>query len=219
MTPAFQLAGASVSYQGQPALRNISLRIDRGEKIALVGRSGAGKSTLLRLLFERANGDVALIPQDFGLVRSLSVFHNVYMARLRHHNSLYNLLNLVRPIRREVDNMLPMLEELGLTDKLFEPAGQLSGGQQQRTAVARALHQRAGMLMADEPVSSVDEHQSRKVLDAITRNHDSVVLAMHDTDLAIEYAQRVIGLSDGRITFDRSTNDMAPGDLDAVYAD
>lgn len=71
--------------------------------------------------------------------------------------------------------------------------------------------------MADEPVSAVDEHQSRRVLDAITKNHATVVLAMHDTELAIRYADRVIGLDDGRITMDRPTQDMRPGDLDALY--
>jgi phosphonate transport system ATP-binding protein len=214
----FELIDVSVGYEGQPALRGVTLRISRGEKVAVVGRSGAGKSTLLRLLLERAQTDVAFISQDYGLVKALSVFHNVYMGRLRRHGSFYNLLNLLRPIRREVEAVAPLLARFDLADKLFEPAGQLSGGQQQRTSVARALHQGATVLMADEPVSSVDEHQSRRVLEAIVSDHETTVLAMHDTGLAIEYADRVIGLTDGRITLDEATDGLRSRDLDSLYA-
>ena len=214
-----ELNDVSVRYEGEPVLDRISLAINEGEKVALVGRSGAGKSTLLRLLFESARGEAALVPQDFALVRALSVFHNVYMGRLERHSAVYNLCNLIRPFRREIAAVTPLLETLELDEKLFEPAGQLSGGQQQRTAVARAVHQGASILIADEPVSSVDEHQSRTVLDALTAHHRTVVLAMHDTTLAIEYADRLIGLRDGRIGFDRSTQGMHSSDLDLLYRD
>ncbi len=217
MSPYLELREATVHYGGRPALEAISLRIPRGQKVALVGRSGAGKSTLLRLLYEHEGGDAALVPQELGLVKTLSVFHNVYMARLARHNPLYNLANLLRPLESEVAAVVPVLERLDLADKLFERAGELSGGQQQRTAVARALHQDATVMMADEPVSAVDEHQSRRVLDAITGGHDTVVLAMHDTGLAIDYAERIIGLDGGRITLDAPTDGMRRGDLDALY--
>ena len=212
------LEGVSVRYEGLTALDDVTLRVRRGEKVALVGASGAGKSTLLRLLFERAAVDAALVPQELGLVRPLSVFHNVYMARLRRHSALYNLANLVRPMAREVAEVVSVLTGLDLLDKLHEPVGQLSGGQQQRTAVARALHQNAPLLMADEPVSAVDEHQSRRVLDALCQNHDTVVLAMHDIALAIEYADRLVGLTDGRVTLDEPSAGMRPADLNALYA-
>lgn len=211
------LSNASVHYAGQPVLRDVSLQIGAGEKVALVGRSGAGKSTLLRLLYEQHPVDVALVPQELGLVNALSVFHNVYMGRLNRHSALYNLANLLRPFRAEVAAVRPILERLDLDEKLYEPAGQLSGGQQQRTAVARALHHGGAVLMGDEPVSAVDEHQARRVLDAIVEGHDTVVLAMHDTALAIAYSDRIIGLDDGRITLDASSDGMRPGDLDELY--
>lgn len=211
------LNNASVHYAGQQVLRDVSLQIGAGEKVALVGRSGAGKSTLLRLLYEQHPDGVALVPQELGLVSALSVFHNVYMGRLNRHNALYNVANLLRPFRSEVAAVLPILQRLDLEEKLYEPAGQLSGGQQQRTAVARALHHGGRVLMGDEPVSAVDEHQSRRVLDAIVEGHDTVVLAMHDTALAIAYSDRVIGLDDGRITLDAPSDGMRSGDLDELY--
>lgn len=218
MNPLIDLRGESVRYDVEHALRDVTLRVDQGERIALVGRSGAGKSTLLRLLYERVSAQSALVPQDFGLVRNLSVFHNVYMARLREHGSLYNLANLIKPLKREVAQIVPVLERLDLQDKIFELTGQLSGGQQQRTAVARALHQGADVVMADEPVSSVDEHQARRVLDALADGHKTVVIAMHDTALAIRYSTRVVGLEGGRITLDASSEGMTSQDLDALYA-
>lgn len=217
MSPRFELRGASVHYQGSPALQDITLCIEAGERVALVGRSGAGKSTLLRLLYETARADTALVAQDLALVRTLSVFHNVYMARLRHHGAFYNLVNLLRPMAGEVASVRPVLRRLDLEDKLFEPAGQLSGGQQQRTAIARALHQGSPVVMADEPVSAVDEHQSRRVLDAIVEASQTVVLAMHDITLALAYADRIIGLEAGRITLDQPTAGMRPPDLDGLY--
>ena len=216
-SPALELRAASVHYQGRAALREITLRISPGERIALVGRSGAGKSTLLRLLYEQAQQRTALVSQELGLVKSLSVFHNVYAAHLRRHHALYNLANLLRPLRREVDAIVPVLERLDLTEKIFEPVGQLSGGQQQRTAIARALHQDSPVMMADEPVSAIDEHQSRRVLDAIVDGHETVVLAMHDTALAIAYADRILGLDGGRVVLDEPTDGMRPRDLDVLY--
>ena len=217
MSDLFALRGASVHYAGKAALSDLSLTIRRGERVALVGRSGAGKSTLLRLLFGQAGEDVALVSQELGLVKTLSVFHNVYMARLRRHGALYNLANLLRPWPREVAAVRAVLERVDLVEKLYAPAGELSGGQQQRTAIARALHQHSPVILADEPVSAVDEHQSRRVLDAICEAHETVVLAMHDLALAIAYSDRVVGLVDGRITLDRPSAGLRPEDLDELY--
>ena len=213
----FQLRDAEVRYNGRAVLSAVSLDIRAGERIALVGESGAGKSSLLKLLFERDTSGAALVPQEFGLVRNLSVFHNVYMARLNRHPAWYNLVNLARPLGREVEAVRAVLARLGLEDKLWAPAGELSGGQQQRTAVARALHQESDVVLGDEPVSAVDEHQARTILAGITEGGGTVVLAMHDVALALEFTDRVVGLKDGRVALDEPASELRPSDLTFLY--
>ena len=213
----FSLRGASLGYDGKPVLHDVSLIIEAGERVALVGPSGAGKSTLLSALYQQQKTRTALVPQDGALVKQLSVFHNVYIGRLHRHGAFYNLLNLIRPLREPVASVTAILEPLGLTDKLFTPVGELSGGQQQRTAVARALYQGGEVLLGDEPVSAVDGVQARDVLAAIHRACPTVVLVMHDVELALEFSTRAIGLQKGRIVFDQPAATLKPGQLSGLY--
>jgi len=208
---------ATAGYNGANVLHDVSLSIERGEKVALVGRSGAGKSTLLRLIYERIDGEAAMVPQELGLVRALTVFHNIYMGQLNRHSTWRNVVNLVRPMQQEVANIGGIVKTLGLENELFSAVGALSGGQQQRTAVGRALYQRTDILLGDEPVSAVDEHQSRSILESIADAKPTVILAMHDIDLALAYSNRVIGLDAGRIVMDESTAGMKASDLDLLY--
>ncbi|RRJ82844.1 phosphonate ABC transporter ATP-binding protein [Aestuariirhabdus litorea] len=213
------LESASASYQDRVALSDISLQIPAGQKVALIGRSGAGKSTLLKLLYGQRPADIALVPQDYGLVSSLSLYHNVYMGQLGRRPLWYNLLNLVKPLAQPVAEVKAVLEQLQLGDKLFEPVAQLSGGQQQRAAIARAMMQGGRILFADEPVSSLDEQQSKLVM-AVLRDHfDTLVLAMHDIDLALAYCDRIIGLDGGRITLDAPTASLKRDDLLEIYGE
>lgn len=213
----FSLQAECVDYQGQVALTDITLEIPAGQKLAFVGRSGSGKSTLLKLLYERRSQDVALVSQDYGLVQSLSVFHNVYMGQLGRQSIFYNLINLIKPLQKPVAEVQKILSQLTLADKLFEPAGQLSGGQQQRTAIARAMMQSTQILLADEPVSSLDEQQSKHVMQLLCGQFNTVVLAMHDIDLALNYCDRIIGLDNGRITIDAPADTLQHADLLHLY--
>jgi phosphonate transport system ATP-binding protein len=212
-----ELERATVRYDGKVVLCEVSLTIKHGERVALIGESGAGKSTLLRLIFERL-GSAAIVPQDFGLVKTLSVFHNVYMGRLQRYPAWRNLRNLLWPERERVLEVRDVLAALGLEDVLFSPAGELSGGQQQRTAVARALYQGADVLLGDEPVSAVDEVQSRVILQTIQRATQTLILAMHDIDLALAFTDRVIGIRDGRIALDSSTSCVKRSELVELYS-
>ena len=134
----FSLENSTIKINGHTILSEFSLSIEKGEKIALVGQSGAGKSTLLTQLYQLSDSEVALVPQELGLVRNLSVFHNIYMGRLNRYQIYYNILNLIKTLKKELENVRPIVEKLGLTDKLFTSVQELSGGQQQRTAVGRA---------------------------------------------------------------------------------
>jgi phosphonate transport system ATP-binding protein len=212
-----ELADESVGYNGTTILRGLTLRIDEGERIALVGESGAGKSTLLRLIYERIGNAAALVPQELGLVQALSVFHNVYMGRLNERSLWRNLRNLLSPVPADVAEVADVLRRMRLEDKLFTGVGELSGGQQQRTAVGRALYHTGDILIADEPVSSVDEHQARDILEVINGGKRTVVLAMHDRALAIAFADRLLGIKDGRIALDEKSAGMKPSDLDHLY--
>lgn len=198
-------------------MRDISLDIKTGERVALVGESGAGKSTLLSVLYSRYQTKTALIPQEPGLVRSLSVFHNVYIGSLPRHSAAYNLLNLVWPRRREIERIRPIVERLGLEDKLFARAGELSGGQQQRTAICRALLHGGEAVLGDEPVSATDNLQSRVIMETLRENFPTIVLAMHDVELALEYSTRIIGIKGGAVALDVSSEGLKKSDLNFLY--
>jgi len=213
----FQLTNANLGYKQSSVLRNISLEINEGERVALVGESGAGKSTLLAALQSQLQNEATLIPQDLGLVNNLSVFHNIYIGRLNAYSSVYNLLNLAWPQKREVQKIKPLVERLSLVDKLFKPTGELSGGQQQRTAICRALFQGGSAIIGDEPVSAVDNHMANIIMETLIAKFPTVVLALHDIDLAIKFSTRIIGIKDGAICFDQSTVDLSRQDLDFLY--
>ena len=213
----FQLINANLGYKQSSVLTNISLKINSGERVALVGESGAGKSTLLSALQSQMKNKAALIPQDLGLVNNLSVFHNIYIGRLNSYSSVYNLLNLAWPQKREVGKIKPLVERLGLVENLFKPTGELSGGQQQRTAICRALFQGGDAIIGDEPVSAVDKHMANLIMETLVEKFTTVVLAMHDVDLAIKFSTRIIGIKEGAICFDQSTRNLTRKDLDFLY--
>jgi len=182
-----------------------------------VGRSGAGKSTLLSLLFDPKRRDLALMPQELGLVQTLSVFHNVYMGRLAVHSTWYNIANLVRPFEREVTAVSGVLAALGMEGKIWSRVGELSGGQRQRTAVARALHQQANVLLADEPVSALDVTRADDVMGAITNAYQTAVIAMHDVELALRHCSRIVGIDHGRVALDEPAKRLNAQDLMPLY--
>ncbi len=217
MTEFLALSDETIGYAGKPILTGVTLRIAVGERVALVGESGAGKSTLLRALYERRPEEAALVPQDLGLVSSLSVFHNVYIGRLHRRSVWHNLRTLLRPAAADLKQVREILVRLRMEDKLRSPVGQLSGGQQQRTAIARALYNPGLTVLADEPVSSVDPHQGKEILARLNEAKRTVLLAMHDRELAIHFADRLIGVRDGRIVLDEPSDGMVPSDLDDLY--
>jgi phosphonate transport system ATP-binding protein len=212
-----ELNKASAGYAGRSVLQDIDLKISAGERIAVMGRSGAGKTTLLSLLYDKLAERVALIPQAAALVKTLSVFHNVYMGRLDRHPTWYNLRTLVWPARREVAEIERVLDLVGLADKLFAQAGALSGGQQQRTSVARALYNGRPIVIADEPVSALDRVQGAEILGKLCARHETAILALHDISFALTHTERVVVIDDGRIVLDTPARTLTAADLVPYY--
>jgi phosphonate transport system ATP-binding protein len=217
MSALFELRQASVGYDGRPVLVDIDLTVRRGERVAIMGRSGAGKSTLIKLLFAQRAAEVALVPQTAALVKTLSVFHNVYMGRLDRRSTFCNLRTLLWASRRDLDEIGEVLRSVGLAEKLFAAAGTLSGGQQQRTLVARALYNGRPIVIGDEPVSALDRVQAADVLSLLCRRHETLVLVLHDIPLALSHADRIVVLEHGRKALDAPVASLTAADLVPYY--
>jgi len=216
-------------YGATTAVDDVSLDVARGQMVAVIGPSGAGKSTLLRMinglarptggrvLFEGSDvsglqgkalrawrARCAMIFQQFNLVGRLDVVTNVLMGRLAHRPIVTTLAGWFA----EEDRLMAVaaLDRLGLGAQLAQRAETLSGGQQQRVAIARALVQEPDIILADEPVASLDPANTRSVMQALRAiNRDqgiTVLVNLHDVDLAREWCDRVIGLRAGRVVFD-----------------
>ncbi|WP_373086853.1 ATP-binding cassette domain-containing protein [Zhongshania sp.] len=213
----FELHNISLKYREQTVLKDASLTIRQGESVALVGPSGAGKSTLLKHLRSLQATKVAWCPQHAGLVPMLSAYHNMYMGGLSRRSSLYNLANLLRPFAGPKTEIQVLAESVELRDELHRRVDELSGGQQQRVAIGRALYQQQTIFIGDEPVSAVDAIQADKMLSLICQRHQTIVLALHDTQQALRVCQRIIGLKDGRIAFDLPSAQVTAEQLAALY--
>ena len=211
--PLITLSSAAAAYDGRVVLSDIDFTIRRGERVALMGRSGAGKSTLLGLLYAQRPAEIALIPQAAALVKTLSVFHNVFMGRLDRYSTLYNLRTLAWPARAELGAVGAVLRDVDMFEKFYSKAGALSGGQQQRVSVARALYNGRPILLGDEPVSALDRVQGAQILSLLRQRHETLVLVMHDIPLALEHSDRIVVLDGGRKIIDAPSVDLTPRDL------
>lgn len=223
------LRGVAVAPAGgQVLLREVDLSLSRGERVALVGASGAGKTTLLRVLngqlapavgevslngrpfsslggarLQRARRQVALVAQKHDLVEVLPVHANVMAGALGRWSDLRALRYLVRPTGAELEEARSALASVGLGDKLMSQTARLSGGEQQRVAIARALVQAPQVLLADEPVASLDPATAREVLELLTGLAQArgmgLVCSLHQPELAARWFDRVLELRDGRL--------------------
>ncbi len=227
---------------GMTALHPTSLHFRQGEFTVLLGASGAGKSTLLRCLNQltpSSGGSIAveglgnlddrrrlhehrkhtgMIFQQHQLIGRQSTLANVLLGRIGYHAAWRSLFPLPLAERRIA---LECLERVGLLDKALERVDRLSGGQQQRVGIARALAQRPRLMLADEPVASLDPATSHKVLAQLRRigQEDGIttVVSLHQVDLAQAYADRVIGLAHGRVVFDGAPAGLTPAKQQAIY--
>jgi phosphonate transport system ATP-binding protein len=222
LTPQIALESATAHYGNQQVLQAIDLRLHRGERVVLLGKSGAGKSTLLSVLHNKLidkQETLSWIPQQHGLVENLSVFHNILMGQIDQRGRWHNIINLLRPQAQAKNDISLLLGSLDLEGQLFTPVAELSGGQKQRVAIGRALYRRSNVLLADEPIANLDKPLAVRILDLLSKRFNGFVISLHDTDLALAYSDRIIGIKAGRIVIDQPRNKISSTDLDLLYED
>src|ERR1700761_6239469 len=235
---------------GRKALDEIDLRVEQGEMVALIGASGSGKSTLLRHIAGftvsdaqpsqiailgrpiQQNGrivrevrsirrDIGFVFQQFNLVNRLTVQTNVLIGALA-RLPFWRRITGIFP-RRERELAMTALAEVGIDGHAAERAANLSGGQQQRAALARALVQRARIILADEPIASLDPESSRRVMDmlrALNTNHQlTVLVSLHQVDIAMQYCARTVALRQGKVVYDGPSAALTPALLQQLYGD
>lgn len=229
---------------GYQALKDINLTIEQGEFVAIIGLSGAGKSTLIRTInrmhditdgtltvdgvnvmelkgarLRQFRRNIGMIFQSFNLVTRTTVIKNVLTSRVPELPFWRALLGAYP--KKDKLEALEALDKVGILDKAFVRADQLSGGQQQRVALARTLAQNPKIILADEPVASLDPVTAKQVMDDFRRiNREmniSVLINIHHVDLALQYADRVIGIKAGEVVYDGPTSEVNEAVLAEVY--
>ena len=239
-----RLEGVTKSFGGKKAVDDVSLVVPTGQLVGVIGRSGAGKSTLLRMINRLGDptsgrilfGDTdvtalrgrplrawrarcAMIFQQFNLAGRLDVMTNVMMGRLSYVGTLPALLNLWSEHDRAV--ALSSLDQFDMAGLAAQRADTLSGGQQQRVAIARALVQEPDMILADEPIASLDPRNTKVVMDALQRINKqfgiTVICNLHSLDTARAYCDRLIGMAQGRVVFDDVPQALTDGVARELY--
>ena len=245
--PMLALRALSKRYAGgEPAVRNVSLEVPRGQVMALIGPSGAGKSTLIRCvnrLVEPTSGEVMLdgedvtalgggalrrarrrmgmIFQEFALIERLTVMENVLSGRLGYTGFWKSWAR--RYPQSDIDQAFRFLDRVGLTEFVDKRADALSGGQRQRVGIARALMQDPAILLVDEPTASLDPKTSRQIMRLIcevcAERDLAAIINIHDVALAQMFAARVVGLCKGEIVFDGGPRELTPEALTVIYGE
>ncbi|MGB1260236.1 MAG: phosphonate ABC transporter ATP-binding protein [Akkermansiaceae bacterium] len=237
---------ASHHFGSTRAIRDVSLTIDDGEQVALIGPSGCGKTTLLRLIgtqlmpttgsldllennpstlssreLRRLRTRIAMIPQHLGLVPNVRVLRNVLNGGLGNASLPETFRQMILPSSAEKQEVYKLLERTGIGEKLYDRTDSLSGGQQQRVAVARALYQKPSIVLADEPVSAIDPTRARDMIQLLTelsrQEGLTLIVSLHNLELAREFFPRLIGLRAGEMAFDSAPEDLSEEDCQELY--
>ena len=230
-------------YGNKTILNDISFKVDKSDFIAVLGKSGAGKSTLLRcvnmlntpekgeIVFNQTNillsnkkqlrsirRDIAFIFQDYNVLDNLYTIDNVLTPYLARKNSLKLLFGFTNI---DYNEGLTYLKKVGLEEEAFRKSKYLSGGQKQRVAIAKALAQQPKLLLADEPVSSLDEKNTSVIMDTFkklnTENNITVLMNLHDIELAKKYSTKILGLKDGKILFYKDSDKVKDYEFKELY--
>lgn len=244
-SPIIAFENVTKTYpNGVHGLKNLNIKINQGEFVIVVGLSGAGKSTMLRSInrlheitggeikidgqsITKAKGkelrlirrDIGMIFQSFNLVKRSSVLRNVLTGRVAYHPTIKTFFGWFPKSDKEL--AYKALQRVNLAEKVYTRADELSGGQQQRVSIARALTQEPKIILADEPVASLDPLTTERVMNDLKRiNQDlgiTIVVNLHSVQLAREYGTRIIGLRDGELVFDGSVAEATDETLQGIY--
>jgi phosphonate transport system ATP-binding protein len=243
--PLVSLTGVSKRFpNGTLALDNVSLEVPKGQLLSLIGLSGSGKSTLMRHLnglhkptsgtvkvlgtevssasnreLRAVRRNVGFVFQQFGLVGRATCLENVLSGALgRLGGPRYGVWSYPKQLRREA---FDHLDRVGLAPQAYQRADTLSGGQMQRVAIARTIMQQPEILLADEPVASLDPESSAQVLELMlqvaTEAKMTIIVTLHQVELAMGWAHRIVGLRDGRVVLDRDATGLSQADVMDVY--
>ncbi|WP_454763178.1 phosphonate ABC transporter ATP-binding protein [Cupriavidus campinensis] len=249
MTHAIEVRGLSKTFRAdRKALDDVTLHVAPGEMVALLGASGSGKSTLLRHMAGFVTGDagcgeilvngrtvqrngrlagnvrkvraeIGFVFQQFNLVGRLPVITNVLVGMLTRIPAWRSLFRIFKAA--EIQAGLDALAQVGIDDYAFQRASTLSGGQQQRAAIARTLVQNARVILADEPIASLDPESSRRVMSLLTQINRTrkvaVVVSLHQVDVAMRYCPRVVALRHGKVVYDGPSAALTPTMLRDLY--
>jgi phosphonate transport system ATP-binding protein len=226
---------------GTEALKGVDLKINKGEFVSILGPSGSGKTTLLRSingLESIDNGEIFLdnkkidriylpevqkktgmIFQEFNLINNLSTINNVLSGLLNSSSKFLSMFYLFT--REQKLEALQSLETVDLLDKVYSRADELSGGQRQRVGIARAIIKKPLLLLADEPVASLDPKASNLIMSLLKKINKefniTIVCNLHQVELATQYSDRIVGLLDGAIMFDKSTQNIDKTNINQIY--
>ena len=244
LVAAMEVRDVTKRFGDLAAVKQVSFSVAKPQMIGIIGRSGAGKSTFLRMVnrltpasagevlvegrdvlklkgaeMRRWQRDCAMIFQQFNLVPRLDVVTNVMLGRLNQQGTLRSLFSVFG--RGDVDDALAALDRLGIADQALQRAETLSGGQQQRVAIARALVQGPKMVLADEPIASLDPLSAEVVMGALRQIHEeeglTVICNLHTLDTARNYCDRVIGMRAGALVFDGPATELGPEVVRDIY--
>ncbi len=240
-----KIEGLKVVYDKKVlALENINLNVEDGEFVGIIGSSGSGKSTLIKcinLLVRPTEGkiyiddvnimdldnkglreirkEIGFIFQDYNLIDRSTVVDNVLIGRLAYKSSLESLFRIFS--KDDYERATNALNYVGLDEKVYDRADQLSGGQKQRVAIAKTLCQRPKIILADEPVASLDMASSQLIMEYFKRANEkkkiTILINLHDVNLAKKYCSRIVALKNGNIVFDGRPGDLKDDVLKGIY--
>ncbi len=244
MNNILELKNLEKKYENVNALDGVNLEFKEGEFVVVIGPSGAGKSTLIRsinrlvtpssgeIIFDGNNieaisgkqlrnvrSEIGMIFQHYNLVERTNVFKNVLHGRLGYMSSSNSLFNNYS--EEDKQKAIDLMEKVGIKDQMYKRADELSGGQMQRVGICRALLQNPKILLADEPIASLDPKSAKVVMDSLHKTTRSqgltVIVNLHQVDFAKEYASRIIGLKKGKVVFDGCPSQLTDDIIFDIY--